>query len=117
VTDPLSTRALEEVSRIIGGGSDADDVLRAVVAALVREPAVEWAGVLFVDDGALVLGPEAGVADAARRTGVSVFYDGAVVGELAIDGIAETALLEQVALLISTHVLLGWDTGGEAWEP
>ena len=41
-----------------------------------------------------------------------------VVGELAVDsGSIEEARLEQVARLISTHVLLGWDTGGEAWSP
>jgi putative methionine-R-sulfoxide reductase with GAF domain len=113
----MSTRVLEEVDRIVSVGSEADDVLRAVVAELVREPAIEWAGVLFLDDGALLLGPEAGVADAARRISVPVSYQGAIVGLLAIDGDAETALLERVALLISTHVLLGWDTGGEAWEP
>ena len=92
-------------------------MLRAVVAELVREPAIEWAGILFLEDGALVLGPEAGVADPARRVGVPVSYQDVVVGELAVDGDAEQELLERVATLISTHVLLGWDTGGEAWEP
>lgn len=107
----------KEIERIIGLAGDADDVLRAVVAELAREPAVEWAGILFLDNGALVLGPEAGVADPARRVGVPVAYQDVVVGELAVDGEAEQELLEQVAALISAHVLLGWDTGGEAWEP
>ncbi len=92
-------------------------MLRAVVARLVRQPTVVWAGILFLEEGALVLGPEAGVADPARRTSVPVYYQGAVVGELAVDGDAEAAFLERVAARISTHVLLGWDTGGEAWEP
>jgi putative methionine-R-sulfoxide reductase with GAF domain len=113
----VSTRALEAVDRILALGSEADDALRAVVAELVDEPSIDWAGVLFLEDGALVLGPEAGVPDPARRLGAPVTYRGAVVGELAIDGDAEPAFLERVALLISTHVLLGWDTGGEAWEP
>ena len=26
-------------------------------------------------------------------------------------------LMDEVAHLIAPHVLLGWDTGGEAWEP
>ena len=117
MVDPAKPNALEAVEQIVGAGGDADDVLRAVVAELVREPATAWAGVLFLEDGALVLGPEAGVVGAARRTSVPVLYQGAVVGQLAIDGEAETAMLEQVALLISAHVLLGWDTGGEAWEP
>jgi putative methionine-R-sulfoxide reductase with GAF domain len=113
----VSARALEAVDRILNVGSDADDVLRAVVAELVKEPSIEWAGILFLEAGALTLGPEAGVADAAHRISVPVSYQGAVVGELAIDGSADAAFLERVALLISTHVLLGWDTGGEAWEP
>ena len=113
----MSTRGFEEIDRILNAGNDADDVLREVVAELVEEPAIEWAGVLFLEAGALALGPEAGVADRTRRVGFPVSYQGTVVGELAIDGEAEPAFLERVALLISTHVLLGWDTGGEAWEP
>jgi putative methionine-R-sulfoxide reductase with GAF domain len=108
---------VEEIERIIGLGGDADDVLRAVVAELARDPAVEWAGILFLEESTLVLGPEVGVADPARRISVPVSYQDVVVGELAVDGATESELLEQVAALISTHVLLGWDTGGAAWEP
>ena len=48
---------------------------------------------------------------------VPITYRGNVVGELAVDGEPDTAVLEGVATRISEHVLLGWDTGGEAWEP
>ena len=113
----MSTRTLEEIDRLVGLGGDADDVLRAVVAELVREPGVEWAGILFLEDGELELGPQAGEPDEGRRVRVPVAYQGVQVGELAIDGIASSTLLEQVAALVSAHVLLGWDTGGEAWEP
>jgi putative methionine-R-sulfoxide reductase with GAF domain len=113
----VSTRALVAVDRILNLGSDADDVLREVVAELVEEPTIEWAGILFLEAGALALGPEAGVPDPTRRISVPVTYQGTVVGELAIDGDADAAFLEQVARLISTHVLLGWDTRGEAWDP
>jgi len=113
----VSAHLVAEIERLVGLGSDADDVLRAVVAALAREPAIEWAGILFLEEGALVLGPEAGVAAPARRVGVPVSYQDVVVGELAVDGDADRELLQRVAALISTHVLLGWDTGGEAWEP
>lgn len=114
----MSDEIVEEVERIVGLGGDADDVLRAVVVQLSREPAVVWAGILFLDEGSLVLGPEEGVADPARRVRVPVVYQDVVVGELAVDGGSiEPALLERVARLISTHVLLGWDTDGEAWEP
>ena len=113
----MSTRPLEAIDLIVAAGSDADDVLRQVVAELVKEPAIEWAGILFLEDGSHVPGPEAGVASPSRRIGVPVSYQGVVVGELAIDGDADRAFLERVALLISTHVLLGWDTGGETWDP
>jgi hypothetical protein len=113
----VSSRAIEAIDRILGLGSDPDDALRAVTAELVREPTIEWAGILFLDNGALVPGPEAGAADPSRRTSVRVSYQDATVGELAIDGVADRAFLERVASLISTHVLLGWDTGGTAWEP
>ena len=113
----MSEQALAEIDKVIGDGVEADDVLRTVVAVLAAEPDIVWAGILFLDDGALTLGPEAGEADPTQRFGVSVRYEGTVVGELAIDGGAETAFLVQIADRIATHVLLGWDTGGETWEP
>jgi hypothetical protein len=113
----VSDGSFVEIEHVIASGLDADDVLRGVVAALVREPGVVWAGILFEEEGTLALGPEAGVADPGRRAAAPVVYRGAVVGELAVDGTVEPALLERVAELIATHVLLGWDTGGERWEP
>jgi hypothetical protein len=38
------------------------------------------------------------------------------VAELAVDGAAEPAELETVAAGIADLCLVGWDTGGEAWE-
>ena len=111
-----SSRALEAIDRILNRGGDADDVLRAVVAELVKEPGIEWASISFLDHGNLVPGPHAGTAAPDRRVNVPVTYRAAAVGELTIDGEAERALLERVALRISAHVLLGWDTGGETWD-
>jgi hypothetical protein len=48
---------------------------------------------------------------------VPVSYKGDTVGELQVDGDADRALLDAVAERISAYVLLGWDTGGEDWEP
>ena len=64
-----------------------------------------------------MLGPEAGIADPDSRVAAPVSYRDSRVGELAADGEVEIAVLEQVAARIATHVLLGWDTGGESWEP
>ncbi|MGH2972896.1 MAG: hypothetical protein ACRDNM_11515 [Gaiellaceae bacterium] len=96
--------------------ADADDVLRQTVASLVADGCV-WAGIFFVEDGALVLGPESGDADEARRVAVPVTWKGERIAELAADGKVDQARLEQVAAEIADPCLVGWDTGGEAWEP
>ena len=109
---------LEAVDRILNRGGDADDVLRAVVAALVERGGVEWAGISFVDGDALVLGPTAGRPDPARRSSVAIRYAGDRIGDLSIDtAVPDEALLERLALLISPYCLVGWDTAGEAWTP
>ena len=55
---------------------------------------------------------------------VPVHYREMVVAEIDIDsdqpaafGDADRAFLERVAALIAEDCLVGWDTGGEAWEP
>ena len=39
------------------------------------------------------------------------------VAELAADGDVEPAHLEAIATEIAELCLVGWDTGGEEWEP
>jgi L-methionine (R)-S-oxide reductase len=53
---------------------------------------------------------------------VPISYERRVVGEIDIDsdeptafGEADRAFLERVAVLISPHCLVGWDTGGVPW--
>ncbi len=112
-----SSGAVEAVDRILNRGGDADDVLRQVVAALVERGGCSWAGIAFVEEGRLVLGPAAGDPSEERRERVPIAYHGDKVGELWADGEPERTMLERVAVLVSAHVLLGWDTGGETWEP
>ena len=109
---------IEAVETILERGGDADDVLRRVVTALCERAGYAWAGLFFVEDGALTLGPQAGHPDETRRTQVPVLWQGDRIGELAVDGAAlgDTALLEHVAQLVSGHCLVGWDTGGEPWD-
>ena len=110
--------ALDAIDRILNRGGDADDVLRDVVLVLREQvPQLAWAGVYFEERGRLVAGPASGEPDESRRVHVPVSYRGERVGELAVDGAASAAFLERVATLISAHVLIGWDTGGERWEP
>jgi hypothetical protein len=50
-----------------------------------------------------------------------VVYDGQPIASLQVTSSApvlpgeEQAFLERVALLVSAHCLVGWDTGGEPW--
>ena len=55
---------------------------------------------------------------------VPISYQEKIVGEIDIDSDRPAAFaqedrtfLERVALLISPHCLVGWDTGGQAWAP
>ena len=113
--------ALEAVDRILNRGGDADEVLRQVVSVLYeRLDGCSWAGISFVEAGELVLGPERGERT-GEETSMPISYDGKVVAELGVVAerldAGDRELLERVALLISPYCLVGWDTGGEPWEP
>ena len=106
--------ALAAVERIVEAGGDADEVLRAVLAAL-HERGAAYAAIRFVEEGRLVDGPAVGSGSGVT---VPVRYEGGVVGELEAAVTPEDAsFLERVAALISPYVLVGWDTGGEPWQP
>jgi hypothetical protein len=116
--------ALEALDRILNRGGDADDVLRAALALLGR--LYPWAVIRFVDDGRLVPGPTAGdvptelVAQSHKPSSLTteISFQGVKVAELeAAAGEEDAAFLERFALLISPYCLVGWDTGGETWEP
>jgi len=108
---------VEAVRKIVEDGGEPDDVLRSVVDTMGAAAEVQWVGIAFAEDGTFVLGPSRGDPEEARRERVAIAYDGAAVGELWVDGTIRLDELEQVAALIAPHVLIGWDTGGEAWEP
>jgi hypothetical protein len=108
---------LDALDEALAAAEEADDALRDTVRILAGAPGIAWAGIAFVEDGSLTLGPAAGQPRPNRRTTTPVAYEGAVVGELQVDGDTDPALVERVASLIGAHVLIGWDTGGEAWEP
>ena len=108
---------LAEIDAALEAAADADDALRETVRILAAQPGISWAGIAFVETTGLVLGPSAGIPDEVRRTLATVCYKDETVGELQVDGEVDRALLESVAERISAYVLLGWDTGGEGWEP
>jgi hypothetical protein len=96
---------------------DADDVLRDVVAELAAR--YDWAGIFFAEEDELVLGPAAGSPNETARLRVPVVWQGVRVAELAVDGAPERdrKSLERTADRIAPECLVGWDTGGEDWDP
>jgi hypothetical protein len=95
---------------------DADELLRRAVSELAAREDCVWAAIYFVEEDRLVLGPEAGTPDPPLRTTVPVLWRGTRVAELAADGAVAEAELDAVAARIADLCLVGWDTGGEAWE-
>jgi len=95
---------------------DADDLLRRAVAELAARDDCSWAGIYFVEEDSLVLGPEAGTPGSDRRTTVPVLWRETRVAELAADGDVDQSELERVAEAIADLCLVGWDTGGELWQ-
>jgi hypothetical protein len=113
----VSAQALERLDALLAEAGEADDALRAAVELLAGEPGIVWAGIAFLEEGELVLGPEAGVPDEASRRTVAIAFQGDAVGELRVDGVTDDTFLEEVAARLAELVLVGWDTRGEAWEP
>ncbi len=112
--------ALEAIDRIVNRGGDADDVLRDVVRTLHERAGYPWVALLFVEESGLVVGPQAGTDPRPdERAQLPVEYQGSRVAELVVDGAPDEdrAFLERVAVLVSAHCLVGWDTGGEPWSP
>lgn len=113
--------ALEAIDRVLNLGAEADDTLRDVVSILHDRAGYAWVGVRFVEGESLVLGPSAGSDPDEGILDVPVRYQAREVATLQVapplGGSDEREFLERVATLISLQCLVGWDTGGERWEP
>jgi putative methionine-R-sulfoxide reductase with GAF domain len=117
---PSTDARLDAIEQIVQRAADADEILRDVVSALHETAGYPWAGIYFVENTTLALGPSAGTtSDAGSRTSIPVTWQGERIAELAIDDAPEEdrKFLERVAALVADHCLVGWDTGGESWEP
>jgi hypothetical protein len=104
------------VEEVVERGGEADDVLRGVVAAL-HDEGIAWAGIAFVEEGGLELGPSAGAEPPDELARQPVEWRGDRVAELQASADADPARLARVAELIAEYCLVGWDTHGERWEP
>jgi hypothetical protein len=106
---PAAERAAttEAVETIIAHEPEADQILREAVLALYeRIPDVRSVAVAFVENGQLAPGPIAGdPISGTPPVTEAVLYEG------------DRKLLVRVCELLSPYCLVGWDTGGEAWEP
>jgi hypothetical protein len=117
-----SSGALEAIDRILNAGGDADDVLRAVVGVLHERLDARSVAISFREGETWLTGPVAGNdAEAAPMLVVPVRWEGSEIARLEVAGAepdeAERNMLERVAVLISAHCLVGWDTGGQDWQP
>jgi putative methionine-R-sulfoxide reductase with GAF domain len=117
---------VDAVDRMVNRGDDADMVLRAVVELLHdRLDHCSRVSISLVEEGELALGPARGSEEASRsELAVPIAYEGRTVGELRVESAAPDAFdeedrrsLERIALLISQHALVAWDTKGQAWNP
>jgi hypothetical protein len=113
--------ALEAVERILNREPEADEVLRQTIDVLAdRIGGYGWVGLYFVEEGGLVLGPSNGADTAGSRLEAPVVYERMHVATLAVVTEAgpvehDQEFLDRIAVLISAHCLVGWDTGGEPW--
>jgi hypothetical protein len=94
---------LDAVDRIIDRGGDSEDVLQVTVTAIVDRGGAKWAAVLFNDEGELIVGPHTGVAEPGERREAPIVFEGAHLGQLAVDGLDDQPLIERVASLIAPY--------------
>ena len=112
------------IEQIAAHEPEADQILRESVVVLYEHvPGVQSVAVAFRENGVLAPGPIAGepIGD-EPAVRAPVLYDGRPVAELWIAGggdpdARDQALLTRICELLSPYCLVGWDTGGEAWEP
>ena len=106
------------VQTIVDGAEEADQILLGTIAHLAERYDGD-VGLRFVEEGAFINGPWAG-AGGPVVTHVPIHYDGERVGEFVVtvdlDDDAR-ATFEAVATIVGDYCLVGWDIGGEDWEP
>ena len=111
------------VQAIVDGGEEADDILRAALAAVHEAVGAPWSAIAFVEERKMVLGPVIGTApddSPAPALAIPIVYRGDTVAALWFGGTASDAAegeLARAAALLAPYCLVGWDTGGEEWIP
>ena len=117
---PASRRsgAVDAVEWIINRESEADEILRQSVVTIARRFET-FCGIRFVEDGGMIDGPSGG--DYAQpQAVVPITYDDSSIAEIVLGRPlqeVERDAFDRIAKLLSPFCLVGWDTGGEAWNP
>jgi hypothetical protein len=113
----------DRVQAIIDSGEEADQILRASLAAVHEEAGAPWSAIAFVEEHEMAVGPLLGRAPEgtpAPALAVPIVYRGDTVAGLWFGSETPRALdadLSRVAALLAPYCLVGWDTGGEQWDP
>jgi hypothetical protein len=112
-----------QVRAIVDSGQEADQILRASLAAMHEATGAPWSAIAFVEERRMVIGPLIGSApddSPAPALQVPIVYRGDTVAALWFGGTASAEVeveLERAAALLAPYCLVGWDTGGEEWVP
>ncbi len=97
---------------------EADEILRQSVATIAKRFET-FCGVRFVEDGGMIDGPSGGDY-AEPQAVVPITYDDSSIAEIVLGTPLEQDdrdAFDRIAKLLSPFCLVGWDTGGEAWNP
>lgn len=106
------------IQAIVDGAEEADQILLGTIAHLANGYGI-GVGLRFVEEGVFSDGPWAG-PEGAIATEVPISYDDELVGEFVVSEPLDDdarATFEAVAAIIGDYCLVGWDIGGEDWEP
>jgi acyl-CoA thioester hydrolase len=110
--------AVDAVERIVNREGEADEILRQAVATIAKRFDT-FCGIRFVEDGGMLDGPSAGAFGEPRAV-VPITYDDSSIAEIVLGNELadeDRDALDRIAELLSAYCLVGWDTGGESWNP
>jgi hypothetical protein len=113
----------DRVQAIVESGEEADEILRAALAAVHEAAGAPWSAIAFVEEREMAVGPLLGRAPEGTpepALSVPIVYRGETVAGLWFGSEAPRELaaeLSRVAALLAPYCLVGWDTGGEHWDP
>jgi hypothetical protein len=113
----------DAVQAIVDSGEEADQILRAALAAVHDAAGAPWSAIAFVEEREMAVGPLLGQAPDGTpepALAVPIVYRGETVAGLWFGSETPRELdadLSRVAALLAPYCLVGWDTGGEDWNP